>query len=123
MVEVIVAFTLFSIITIMLVSIAEFVQYTQRQAIYTNIANQAAQSKITQYQSLGYAAHDVGDSENFTSDTTLKGLPVGKSAVIEVSESGLAHNSKELEVTITYPAAGDTTTVKMKAYVTDGEGS
>lgn len=122
-VEVVVAFVLFSIIAIMMVSITEFVQYSQRQSIYTNIANQAAQSKIAEYQSEGYDAHNVGDSENFASDSTLNGLPAGKTAVIEVSQPSIVENSKELEVTITYPAASTTKTVKMKAYITEGEGA
>lgn len=122
-VEVVVAFVLFSIVAIMLVSITEFVQYSQRQSLYTNIANQAAQSKIAEYQNMGYSAHSDGDSEEFAGDDSLKGLPAGSTAVIEVSESSLSDSSKELKVTITYPAASSDKIIKMKAYVSESDGA
>lgn len=118
-VEVIVAFTLFSITTIMLVSVAQAIQYSQRQSLYTNIAKQAAQAKIAEYQNLGYEAYAIGHTEYFSDSANLNGLPVGKVAAIDVSQSDMANNSKELEVVITYPVASSQKAVTMKAYVTD----
>lgn len=120
-VEVVVAFVLFSMVAMMLVSITEYVQYSQRQSIYTNIAKNAAQSKISEYQSREYGSIGNGDTDDFSDEPELEGLPEGSSATIEVSQPTLSESSKELEVTVTYPAASTTKTIKMKAYVTEGE--
>lgn len=117
-IEVIVAFTLFSITTLMLVSVTGAVQYSQRQSIYINIAKQVAQSKIAEYQNLGYEAHSIGHVEDFSNSATLSDLPAGKTATIKVSQPSLAENSKELEVAISYSVASSPKTVTMKAYVT-----
>lgn len=122
-VEVIVAVVLFSMVVVMLVSIVGVIQYSQRQSIYANIANRAAQSKIAEYQRGGYAAYSAGHFEEFASDDMIKGLPSGRAATILVSQPVLARGSKELEVTITYPAGGTTKTVRAKAYLTEGGGA
>lgn len=114
-VEVVVASVIFAIIAVTIVSITEYVQYSQRQSIYMSIASRAAQSKIAEYQSKGYDNLPTS-SVDFSNDNNLDKLPAGHAAQLSVGAATIG-SGKQLTATVTYPVGSSTKQVVIKAYV------
>jgi type II secretory pathway pseudopilin PulG len=113
-----VATVIFSIAVVMLTTIFSLIQTAQQNALYFTVATHAARSELDRIRSTGYASISFGTTYSFTSTlpATLPPNSTG-STVVAASAPTNAPDSKQIDVTVTYPIGGTTKTVTITGYV------
>lgn len=115
-VEMLTATVLFGIAIVMLTSLFELIQSSQRNATYFTVATHAARSEVERLKSSGYASLTNGNTYPFSLPDTLPPGSTG-SVVVAGSSPTNAPDSKKIDVTVTYPIGSTNRTVTITAYV------
>lgn len=115
-VEMLTATVLFGVAIVMLTSLFELVQGSQRNATYFTVATHAARSEVERLKSSGYDSLENGNTYPFSLPDTLPAGSTGAVVVAGASPTN-APDAKKIDVTVTYPIGTTNRTVTITAYV------
>lgn len=114
LVEILVVTVVFGIGIYMLTTLFSSIQNSQRDTYYLGVATHAARSEIERIRSSGF--DDVNDGDDF-SNALPDTLPPNSTGTIDVSQPANAPDSKQIDVTVTYPIGSLTKEVTISAYI------
>jgi prepilin-type N-terminal cleavage/methylation domain-containing protein len=114
LVELLVTIVILGIALVGVASLFYTIQYTQRQAMYRDAANRAAQRQVEILRNSSYNSLANGQVINFTSDLPAR-LPGNKSGVVDVSEPSAG--VKRVDVTVTYYDSGKKREVSLTSFI------
>ncbi len=117
--EVIVVIALFAVAMIGLVSLVSSIQVAQRSSTYLDTATDAARNEVELIRDSQVATITDGTSFTASLPTTL---PTGSTGTVAVSTPVGSLQSKQIDVTVSYPVGTLTKKVTISAYINPAGG-
>ncbi len=112
--ELITGIVLFGLVSVAMINLSTLILNTQTYSRYRESATFAAQREIESLRNSNYTSLAAGDTIDFT-DQLPNYLPDGKSGTVEISEP--TNGLKRVDVTVSYPQAGNPKQVKLSAII------
>lgn len=115
-VEIIVVVFMFAGSIITLTSLFSYVQYSQRQVQYLDIATRAARSEVEYLRNGQYSTLTVGTPLSFTSRLP-SALPAGSTGTVTTTIPSGAHDVKKIDVKVTWRTGSIDTSTTLSALI------